>query len=188
MKMQELSNTLNVMKKVVPMYAPDVNDSDVLKYWLSEFGQMEIAHFQAAMQSAARKGNHFPTIKNVWDEIAPKINSRQVGVEVVALIENAIHKVGGYGIPDFSGSEFGNIARQIISECGGWSQVCELTYDELPTQRAQWRDRAEVMATRSERDQDLLGRKPECTSLPAENSPLSRALEIALSGVAKKHS
>jgi hypothetical protein len=186
MKMQELSNTLNAMKKILPMHAPDVNDSDVLKYWLGEFGHLEISHFQAVMQCAARKGNHFPTIKNVWDEIAPKINSRQVGVEVVALIENAMHKVGGYGIPDFSGSEFGNIARQLISEAGGWSQVCELTYDELPMQRAQWRDRAEVMATRSERGQDMLGKKSERTSLPGENSPLSRAMEIAATGMPKK--
>jgi len=169
-------------------FAPDFLNANVLRIWFGAIGGMPGEKVKSIFDFFVRTQDAFPSVHQflLVAEGRSTLSSRQVGCEIVAIIENAMRSLGGYASPDFSWHENGHIADQLVREAGGWQQVCELTDDEMPTQRAQWRDRADAMSLRTKSEQNLIGgQRHQDIGKIAENSVLGKALGIAQRGMAQ---
>lgn len=93
-----------------------------------------------------RSRDPFPSIKEIREVIKPELRPEDEASEVVGRIVQAISRCGPYESP----KEFlGQTAWEIVCEEGGWTTVCELlTFDNMPTLKAQWRRAAEAKVRR----------------------------------------
>lgn len=114
---------------------------------LGELGYADAARAIDRIIVERRSRDPFPSVKEIREVIRPELRPEDEASEVVGRIVGLVSRAGPYanGVAD----ALGPIAWEIVCEEGGWVTVCELlTYDNMPTLKAQWRRAAEAKLRR----------------------------------------
>lgn len=103
----------------------------------------------------------FPSIKAVKEILEPTVSTEGEATQAASLIVRAISEIGPYQ-PAKARALMGDLAWQVVLQCGGWGQICEIQNSELGMHRAQWRMIALGLIERAR-----AGRLTEAPSLPS---------------------
>lgn len=96
-----------------------------------------------AIYRECQAGARFPSIAELEQRANPAgLSDEDQGREAAALISDAIQRYG-YNRPDDAKALIGTLGWRIVEMSGGWTRICEeLTFDNMPTLKAQWRELA----------------------------------------------
>ena len=173
---------LKYYSDVMPRYAPDFSNPNVLYFWHQEFGELDIHSFKSAMDDMVRQMDHFPNVKDVNAALGRVIlEDEEISREVSARIISAITKYGGWNHVEAK-EYMGEVARQVVDMFGGWTHVCDsITNNNLPTYSAQFRNLATTLIKKNRSGITGPPSLPECkNNRQSLQEPLSGALSIAM--------
>lgn len=137
-----------------------------------------------------RPGYGFPTIKDVLTALDPtrhaKLDSEGEASLVAGAIVGAVARKGYTCKPDVLEGLIGTLGMEVVRISGGWQRICdELTPENTPTYKAQWRREAlAILQRRALGYGDLMPELP--TGLPEEHKLTLRQLADKLTLDARK--
>lgn len=102
-----------------------------------------------ALRAIVKTSKFFPTVAEIIETARPKINIGDEANIIANEIVECISRFGPYQAKearDYMGDNF------FIAERYGWSNLCNVTYDELGTVRAQLRELAKAYLAMKERN------------------------------------
>jgi len=107
----------------------------------------------AKLAMKAKPGKGFPSIEDILNIVAPELTAivspEDEAVDAATRIIGAIQKYGHVDA-DRSRGYIGELGWQVVERNGGWNSVCEtLTYANMRTTQAQYRDEAASIGRRS---------------------------------------
>lgn len=108
-----------------------------LKLYVDDLEDLPFDQVAEALKQVRRdpKTTRCPLPALVRARIEPAPDPESQAAIVASTILEAISSCGPYVTPIFD-----EITRRVVEMEGGWQQVCEMvSYDNLPTLRAQWR-------------------------------------------------
>lgn len=176
MTYQEMARCLMRLKLVLTQWAPKEIDQDVSVIWLNVLKDFTDTQIKEAFLKAASELTEFPspaTIKRICQ--GSNKNDDDHGIEIAARIEGAISHFG-YTNWELAKPFLGELGCKVVSICGGWLSLCNVSTDELPSARKRWREYASIAARNhfNNTDQNL-------TIGPQKSNPaLSEVVNIAL--------
>lgn len=136
----------------MPRWAPDFRNDAVITLWYSFFGEFTEHQIAGAFRKIAATDDGFPSIAKLKRVIETGMNldESQVAEDVAGRIEAAIGRFGSTRDTDRVQEYIGEVGWVVVSQVGGWLRVCEVTYDQLPSARRQWRELAAVVARKAQ--------------------------------------
>jgi len=128
---------------LLPRYAPDFKNPAIVEFWYQEFGNDP--NFQKALHKAVTTLESFPTIAKIRELLGKgEVPNDKKAIDASDRIINAVEKYGSYRWSDAK-QYMGELGWQIVQNNGGWENVCEVTYKELPIVKAQYRESAKAL-------------------------------------------
>lgn len=172
----EFSKFAFSLAALLPRYAPNFRDREVLDAWYTQLGSHSISELREAFLTATRAFDEFPSVAKLRRVIERGSTSSddQMGQDIATRIETAIGRFGSYH-PREAETYIGHFGWEVVSQLGGWSRVCETTYDQLMSARKQWRELAAIVSQKA-----TIGAVDAVPRLPTRSDhPLRRALDVA---------
>jgi hypothetical protein len=129
------------LKKMLPKYSPEI-DKPLGAMWCDALRDFELSEIRNAFRYAAQNLTEWPaaaTIKNICLGVTK--DAPEIGQEISATILNCISKHGSWNAEN-ARKDMGDLAWEVVKASGGWSEVCNITYEQLPSCKKQWRELA----------------------------------------------
>lgn len=140
MTAEEMGKRLTWLAATLTKWAPKEINRDLCLIWLNvldDFTDQEIN--EAFVRASAELTEWPPPAAIIRFCRGIDKTDEEIGQEVSSRIEGAITRFG-YSNPERAKEFIGNIGWEVVRQCGGWSRLCEIEYDCLPSTRKQWRD------------------------------------------------
>lgn len=151
MTVSEMCKLLFAMKKLLPKFSPEV-DSSLGALWCEALRDCDESEIKKAFRYACENYTEWPApaiIKKLCMGVTKDF--AEIGQEVATVIENCISK-HGYPNADAAEKEIGELGWEVVKRCGGWVEVCNTEYEQLPSRRKQLRDLAISLQKGYQRD------------------------------------
>jgi hypothetical protein len=104
-----------------------------------------------AIRSIRRTCKFFPSLSEIIDHVQTGgVPVDELAVQTANEIIECISKFGPYQIEEvkaYLGDRWG-----VVERSGGWTNLCNITYDEIPSTKAQLRELAKSYLNRSKRE------------------------------------
>lgn len=134
--------TVGQLATALTKWAPDFRDDATMRVWWKLVIDLDPDRLAEACDTAARTLKAFPAPVELMEIYhGNPLDDDAVGQDVSEKIEAAI-PLFGYTNPDGAREYIGDVGWAIVQDHGGWSVLCETTYDDLITLRKLWRDAA----------------------------------------------
>lgn len=136
---------------------------------------VEASKFLRLKLREVRGPNSFPSIAEILEGIGlKKVEAKDEAREASTRIVDAVSRFG-HTNHDLAKKYIGELGWLVVQRQGGWVSLCDLlTYDNMPTLQAQWRELAVVLQGKA-----LAGTLDQPPGLPEPSPALKRALAIA---------
>jgi len=178
LSVEEFTKICIVSASLLPRYAPDFKNPMIVSFWHKEFGKDP--NFEDALKIAIKTLESFPTIAKMNELLGKKeISNEAKAKDSSDRIIGAIEKYGYNNWPRAK-DYIGDIGWQVVENNGGWENMCEVTYDQIPIVKAQLRDSCKALLEKAK-----FGDIHKPPSLPESNNQkqiVSDALRIAGGG------
>ncbi len=145
----EFAKFMFALRKVVPTYAPDLDDEETVRLWFQAFLGYEMEDLRRIYSFVRDNEKHFPSIARLKELL--KATAASKFDELVYLIG----KHGGYVPPTVD-----EIMARTINRLGGWQRICEWTNEDLPFRRKDFDAIYSELSAQSEMGQLQLGNVP----------------------------
>lgn len=148
---------LETTRQVLPLRAPKTEDLDfkLASIWSQALSSYSDEIVKKAFALAIKTMEHFPVIKDIIGICDGRHQSSEDdGRELAARIEGAITKFGSYNFKDAK-EYLGPIAWEVVTLNGGWQEVCNVTYDNIPSALKKWRELGTLLSKKYIQDQRL---------------------------------
>jgi hypothetical protein len=152
------------------------------------YGYGAAADALCALAVNCRPGYGFPTIKELLKEIDPKkhadVDPEGEASLVASLIAGAVARKGYTCKPDALLEAIGPLGIEVVRISGGWARICEeMTPDNTPTYKAQWRREALAILNRRKAGYEGLPGLPDVVTkrLPPETQLMLERMPDKLS-------
>jgi hypothetical protein len=124
---------------------PEITKAHAVVYQrgLKDFSDEEI---KEACLYVMTNEKEFPSVARIKEICLGQTKSvKEVGQDVATLIEKNISSWGSWW-PDHAKKSMGDLAWEVVQRCGGWNFVCDISLDQLPSCKKQWREVAESLS------------------------------------------
>lgn len=142
----------------------------VLEFWYKKIGHLEKIQLKQVMDDLICNP-FWPSLGEILEKLNPKLDIKTEANLISGKIFDALTRYGSSQL-DLVEAQIGPAGWEVVRLSGGWLQVCEITNNQVPTAKAQWRQLAEAVLTRGEHE-DYSSKQLPC----AENKQISAAFE-----------
>ena len=173
MTREEMAGLLTALKLAVPRWAPPEINHELAGIYLGALQDFDGITIAKAISRAMQNLTEWPPpakLKRMCQ--GTDQDDTEIGSEVASRIEGAISTCGHTGW-DRAKEKIGEIGVRVVDVCGGWQEICNVSYDQLPSARKNWRDLATQLSRKLYNDNRV-----EAPALPKSNQ-LQDALRIA---------
>jgi len=173
MTREEMAGLLTALKLAVPRWAPPEINHELAGIYLGALKNFDGITIAKAISRAMQNLTEWPPpakIKRMC--LGTDQDDTEIGSEVAARIEGAISSCGH---PNWERAKekIGPVGVKVVEMCGGWHEICNITYDQLPSARKNWRDLSTQLSRKLYNDNRI-----DPPSLP-QSSHMQKALRIA---------
>lgn len=147
MELNKMADILTTLKMALPESSPREVTKPLVALWCNALKDFDNEQIMKAFRQAYQNLSKFPppvTIKRYCE--GQTKNPEEYGQDAAGRIESAIRK-WGYSSPKHAEKDIGTLGWEVVLRCGGWSSICEVTYDGLPSARKAWRETAASILT-----------------------------------------
>lgn len=139
---------LNHLRTVCTKWAPKEITRNVANTWCDVLQEYPDEVIVKAFKEIVKTSEEWPAPAKIRRLcMGTSLTDTEIGEDISCRIEGAIRTYGGYNFK-LAEAHVGEIGWEVVRQCGGWASICEITDDQLPSARKQWRDVAKVVSKR----------------------------------------
>jgi hypothetical protein len=142
----EMERILLATKAMLPKYSPKEVNRDLANAWISVLKDYSDIEIKSAFGKALTSLTEFPVpvdIKRLCQGTFQ--DDEEIGEEIAGRIIGAIG-THGYTNPERAKAAIGELGWKVVTQFGGWTSVCETTFDQMISSRKMWRDSATILS------------------------------------------
>lgn len=111
----------------------DFNNKNVTVPWYESLKHLSYEQFLKAFRTARDNIKFFPSIKEILDYADPSSIKLDSKLEAEVIKSRIMYAISAYGYtnPEKAQKHIGPLGWKFIQTRGGWSQVCDITYDDV---------------------------------------------------------
>lgn len=126
-------------------------DPKRLEIYVENLKRFELEPLLRQIESFSRSAKYFPQLVEIIGPLTGlDVPTDELATIIASEIIECISRFGPYQtneVRTYLGDKF-----QIAQRIGGWQALCQISYDEIPTTRAQLRELAKAYINRSKRE------------------------------------
>ena len=173
----EFRDTVVQLATVLPKYAPDFKNKDVIKGYYGALQDLDPTKLADACDLASKTLDEFPSIRKLLELSEGNIlDEEEIAQDIASKIENAI-RLYGWPSPGRAREYIGELGWEVVNQSNGWNEICDLNYDALPSARKRWRELA-VNLYKNHRAFGEDKRLAIPSKIPEKSIALQRALNL----------
>ena len=148
------SQQLKALYVATSMYFGQKLPDEVFTLYVEDLADLPFVDCAQALKDLRRdpKTVRCPLPSAIRAKLTPESNPESEAIILAGRISGAIAKFGPYRSTE-ARAYLGPVAWEVVMSEGGWESVNQITFDDLGTRRAQWRNLAKVLVERGGSDQ-----------------------------------